>query len=151
VLQIVEVADGRRIDQETIGRGTLAVVDRISVGQWQERVREHLVLGDGDAAIERAVGRVVEEVEAALEGTGLVGLFAEDRRRGRGRGGGPAQEPGHGAGLGQAHRRGIVLEGLELLRRDDAVVIRVDDREVFVADEVLDRFCSFDRGDGITD
>ena len=114
-------------------------------------MREHLELRDRDAAVELAVGRVVEEVEAALECTGLVGLLAEDRGGGGGRRGGAAEEPGHGAGLGQAHRRGVVDEGLQLLGGDDAVVVRVDVVEVVVLEQVVDRLCPFDRGDGIAD
>ena len=99
VLQVVEVAHRARIEQEAVGRGPLAVGDRVRVGERQQRVREHLELGDRDAAVELAVGRVVEEVEPALECAGLVRLLAEDRGQGGGRrarchrGAGPSRRP----------------------------------------------------------
>ena len=78
VLQVGEVPLGLRVEQEAVGRGPLAVDDRVRVGRGEQVVGQQLELVDRDPAVELAVGRVVEEVEPALEDVGLVGLLAEE-------------------------------------------------------------------------
>ena len=55
------------------------------------------------------------------------------------------------AGLGHADRRGVVLERLDLLRRDQAVLVAVDDGEGVVGQQVVQGLGPLDRGDRVAD
>ena len=105
MLQGDEVALGGRVEQEAVGRGSLAIGDRVGVGRRQQDAAQHLVFVDRDRAVELAVGGVVEEVESALLGGRIVGILVEDlvveprlrpRRRLPCRPGGAAMAPASG-------------------------------------------------------
>ena len=143
-----------RVDQVAVARGRLAVDDRELVGRRQEVVGEHPELVDRDGAVELAVGGVVKEVEPSLEDVGLVGPLADGRQGRAGadrRPAGPAEQAGHGAGLGQADRRGLVDEVLDLLGGDEAVLVGVDQVESPLAKQVVQGLLALDGGDRVAD
>ena len=78
VLQGDDVALSGRIEQEAVGRCSLAIGDVISIGRRQQDAGEHLQLVHRDRAVELAIRRVVEEIESALFGGRIVRVLVED-------------------------------------------------------------------------
>ena len=113
-----------------------------------------LVLVSGYAGIGKS-SLVRELVRTIAKQRGrLIGVFVEQgivqSRLDQRAGGRAAEQSGHGPRLGQALLSGRVGEVLDLLGRDQAIIIRVDQREVVVIKQVIDRDCAFDRGDGVS-
>ena len=165
MLKVLIVALGGRSDQVSVPRGRLAIDDAESVGGREERPREDRERADRNRTLERAVGGIIEEVEPALESRWRIGLIARfsvgsvgrDGTRTefggsrRDRGARATQESGHGAGFGHPHRRSVVDEVLDVLRRDQPAMIGIDKRENVMFKQPIDRDIPFDRGDRVAD
>ena len=149
VLQLSKVPQGSRREQIAVGRGALAVDDRERVGRRQEVLRELHERLKRDRAEQLAVGGVVEEVEPPLQDVGLVGSFARQSAAVPWNSGGSAEESGHRTGFGKADGVGLVDEVLDFLGGDQAVVIGVDQRQVVMRHQIVERDRAFDRGDGV--